>query len=83
MTVKILQTYENNSMSLSCSGTMRVEDDFITEVRFSGYPRTSGDSWVRFYQRDTGAYIGPEAVEITLSYNGKNNVVSTMKELKS
>lgn len=73
----ILSIRENNSMSLSCAGSVKVRDGIVIDVSFKGYPRTSGDSWVGFFQRaKQGDKVDPEAIEGMLKFNGRGNVVA-------
>ena len=76
-----LTTYENNCMSLSCQGTMKIVDSKIVEVGFKGFPRASGDGWVSFY-RDSkiGDIITSDKINTILSYNGKYNIVSVLSK---
>lgn len=48
MTGKLI-TYENNCMSLSCKGEMKIVNNIITNICFKEYPRVYGDSWIRYY----------------------------------
>ncbi len=74
-------TYENNYMSLSCKGTMKIIDSKIVKVGFKGFPRVDGDSWVSFY-RDSkiGDIITSDKINTILSYNGKYNIVSVLSK---
>lgn len=83
--MQILKTCENNSMSLSCHGEMHIEDGIITRCVFNGYPRTEGrDAWIDYYKSyNKGDHITDETINKILSFNGKNNIVSQLKESKS
>jgi len=79
-----IKTYENNCMSLSCSGEMTIDsDNVILSRRFKGYPRANGiDAWVGFY-RDTniGDKIDESRLQNILSFNGRDNIVSVVNEV--
>lgn len=83
MVKQLISTYENNSMSLSCSGEMIIEDNKVLSVYFKGYPRVSGDGWVRSYRETRkDGYISDTEIESILAYDGMNNVVSYIKDIE-
>lgn len=45
----ILKTFENNTMSLSCSAYVKVKDGIIVESFRKGMPRVYGDGWFNIY----------------------------------
>ena len=78
-----LETYENNTMSLSCHGSMIIESGTVKQVHFSGYPRTHGDGWTNFYKSYiVGDKITQDEINKVLQYNGLNNVVSIFRKEK-
>lgn len=75
-----LTTYENSPMSLSCYGECEIENGVIKSVRCKGMARSHGDEWIRFYENSkTGDKVSQETIDKILSYNGRNNVVSTLE----
>ena len=77
-----LGTFENNNMSLSCKGVMTIEDGEILEIEFKGMPRAMGDSWVQHYRNRKSNKISEAEIQEILSYDGEDNVVSFLRELK-
>lgn len=77
----ILRTIENNSMSLSCSGEMKIKDNIIVSSYSKGMPRANGiDSWFRHYESaKIGEIISPSTVQSILDYNGRNNILSALQ----
>lgn len=75
----ILRTRENNSMSLSCVGEMEIKNNVVEHSNWHGYPRTNGrDAWTYYYGKfNTGDKISQEEVDKILSFNGRNNIVSS------
>jgi len=72
-----LTTYQNNNMSLSCRGVMKIENNIVISLSFKGYPRTNGDGWTGFYKRsNVGDTVTDSQVECIKKYNGIYNVVS-------
>ena len=80
----ILKTYENNCMSLSCHGEMKIKNNKIVEVYSHGMPRTgSRDSWFSFYENaKKGATVKQTSLDWVLSYDGHDNIVSVFLEGK-
>ena len=77
----VLKTYQNSNMSLSCKGEINILRGVVTNVRFSGYPRTDGDSWTSFYKNmKVGRTITDEQIKHIVSYNGHCNVISKFTE---
>ncbi len=72
-----LYTRQNNCMSLSCRGSIKIENGIIIEVDFSGYPRTHGDYWTYFYKNaKRGDSISEKEIKDILSYDGSYDVKS-------
>ena len=78
----ILKTYENNCMSLSCHGEMKIKNNKIVEVNFHGMPRTGGkDSWFSFFENaKKGNTVKTISLDWVLSYDGHDNIVSVFLE---
>ena len=81
---KILKTFENNCMSLSCKGEIIIEDDIIKSINWHGYPRSGGtDNWVRYYKDlKVGDKIEQNIIDNILKYNGWSNIVSKIEEVQ-
>lgn len=73
-----LKTYENNCMSLSCSGEIEFKNNQIVSVHYKGMPRTDDrDSWLKYYKKaKIGDCFSPMQIKNILSYNGRDNIVS-------
>lgn len=80
----ILKTYENNCMSLSCHGEMKIKNNKIVEINSHGMPRTGGrDSWFSFYEHaKKGDMVKQTSLDWVLSYNGHDDIVSVFLEGK-
>ena len=76
----IIRTRENSSMSLSCVGEIVVKDNVVQSVYWHGYPRANGiDVWVSYYDNlKIGDEITQEILRTILSYNGRNNIISSL-----
>lgn len=73
--------YDKSWGSLACSGTFYITDGVITEIDFSGYPRTIGDEWVSYFnQFKRGDKI--KSMDYLLSFNDRYNVVSKFIQSK-
>ena len=80
---RLIKTREKNNMSLSCVGEMLIEDNTVVWANFSGKPRIYGDEWVYFYQNAyEGKRVSDADIERVLSYHGRNNVSSIIKEVE-
>lgn len=80
---RLIKTREKNNMSLSCVGEMLIEDNTVVWVNFSGKPRIYGDEWVYFYQNAyEGKHVSDADIERVLSYHGRKNVSSEIKEVE-
>lgn len=74
-----LKTYQNNNMSLSCSGELQLTNGEVVMRTFKGMPRACGeDNWYSFYTKTiVGTYVSYNEVKLMLAFNGRNNIVST------
>lgn len=73
--------YDKSWGSLACNGTFYITDGIITEINFSGYPRTVGDEWVSYFnQFKRGDKI--KSMDYLLSFNGRYNIVCRFIESK-
>jgi hypothetical protein len=81
--MKKLIVYENNCMSLSCEGSVIMDDkNIITEIHFKGYPRSRGDEWTRFFMNaKIGNIISDDIIDDILGFNGKNNVKAYLEDM--
>lgn len=74
-----LTIYDTSWGSLACRGTLYITNDIITEIDFSGYPRTRGDGWVSYFNKlKRGDTLKLTDYQYFLSFNGKYNVISKL-----
>lgn len=73
-----LHARQNNNMSLSCWGTLKIKDSKIISVDFKGMPRARGeDSWASaFSKANAGEEITQSTIDWVLGFDGNNNVVA-------
>ena len=76
----ILKTHENNNMSLSCHGEMKIECGIVKSVSFKGMPRPSGDEWTGEYQRKVGSILTDNDINRILSYHNRADVISRFED---
>jgi len=81
--MKKLRIYDNNSMSLSCDGSIIIdENNIVTEINFKGYPRTDGDGWTYFFKNiKRGDFVSEEKIKSLLSWNKKYNLIAYIEIL--
>lgn len=77
-----LSTYENSDMSLSCHGSILIEDGVVKDLSFKGCPRANGiDGWTAFYKRkNIGDVVTEKEIKNMLKFNGANNIISKFTE---
>ena len=77
--MRIIETFENNCMSLSCRGEMKLdENNRVIYSSYKGYPRSNGrDRWISFYKNaKKGDEITEDRINNILSFDGHDNIVS-------
>lgn len=78
-----LVTYQNTDIDLACYASMSIVDRTVTSVFFKGCPREEGDRWTKHYKAySAGSIISQNTIDLILSYNGENNVISTFSNIE-